>query len=71
MSHGSENMLELLHKVDQSKENSSIPHFGSRGCNSLVSQAETPSSVAQSYHHPAASQNFTLKLAPPSQRPRT
>lgn len=69
MSHGSENMLELLHKVDQSKENSSIPHFGSRGCNSLVSQAETPSSVAQSYHHPAASQNFTLKLAPPSQRP--
>jgi hypothetical protein len=68
MSHGSENMLELLHKVDQSKENSSIPHFGSRGYNSLVPEAETPASVSQSYHHPAASQGFTLKLAPPSQR---
>jgi hypothetical protein len=69
MSHGSENMLELLHKVDQSKENSSIPHFGARGCNSLVPEAETSASVAQSYHHSAASQGFTLKLAPPSQWP--
>ncbi|KAF5480205.1 hypothetical protein F2P56_000971 [Juglans regia] len=65
----SENMLELLHKVDQSKENSSIPHFGSRGCDSLVSETGTPDgSDAQLYHQSAASQGFTLKLAPPSQR---
>lgn len=65
----SENMLELLHKVDQSEENSSLPLFGSRGCDSLVSKTEAPdASVAQLFHQSAASQGFTLKLAPPSQR---
>ncbi|KAM3760971.1 hypothetical protein ACB098_01G232600 [Castanea mollissima] len=66
----SENMLELLHKVDQSKENSTLPYLGSRGCNSLVPEGETPDvSVSQQYHHQSpASQGFTLKLAPPSQQ---
>jgi hypothetical protein len=61
---------ELLHKVDQSRENSTSPYLGSRGCNSLVPEAEIPdASVAQLYHHQSpASQGFTLKLAPPSQQ---
>ncbi|KAG6656943.1 hypothetical protein CIPAW_04G056400 [Carya illinoinensis] len=65
----SENMLELLHKVDQSEENSSIPHFGSRACDSLVSETETSDrSVAHLYNQSAACQGFAMKLAPASQQ---
>ncbi|KAF5457659.1 hypothetical protein F2P56_021745 [Juglans regia] len=65
----SENMLELLHKVDQSEENSSIPHFGSRACDSLVSETETPDgSVAHLYNQSADCQGFAMKLAPASQQ---
>ncbi|CBI21222.3 unnamed protein product, partial [Vitis vinifera] len=65
----SQNMLELLHKVDQTREDSTVTHFGTPDCNPLsrVPEPETPDvSVAQPYN--SASQGFGLRLAPPSQR---
>lgn len=62
-------MLELIHKVDQTREDSSVRHFGTPDCNSLsrLPEPETPvASVARPYN--SASQGFGLRLAPPSQR---
>ncbi|KAJ7971060.1 putative Heat shock protein [Quillaja saponaria] len=65
------NMLELLHKVDEFTENSSASHINSPQCNS---SCEVPDSetghvyVTQAYHSYPASQGYSLRLAPPSQR---
>ncbi|XP_068334836.1 uncharacterized protein [Pyrus communis] len=67
----SQNMLHLLIRVDQSKENSSIAQFGRSGFNPLseVTEAKTPgASVSHIYNQSSASQGFALKLASPSQR---
>ncbi|XP_050226775.1 uncharacterized protein LOC126676586 [Mercurialis annua] len=67
----SEHMLELLDKVDQSKDGSSIKQSVTTNSNQL---AEVPgadlrdTSVAQLYAQTSASQGFNLRLAPPSQK---
>ncbi|KAA8530432.1 hypothetical protein F0562_005141 [Nyssa sinensis] len=66
----SQNVLELLHKVDQDRENSTVRHFGSNESNPLseVPETENPdAAAAQQYDHASASQHFGLRLAPPSQ----
>lgn len=63
-------MLELLHKVDQSKENNTTL-FGSTSVNPLHEVAEaanTGASFAQMHNQSSSSQGFALRLAPPSQR---
>ncbi|KAH7532720.1 hypothetical protein FEM48_Zijuj04G0052200 [Ziziphus jujuba var. spinosa] len=67
----SQNMLELLHKVDQSKENAATPHFGSTSISPLYEAAEAGTigaSFGQMHNQSSGSQGFALKLAPPSQR---
>lgn len=67
----SQNMLELLHKVDQSQENTTTPHFGSTGINPLYGAAEAGTvgaSFGQMHNQSSGSQGFALRLAPPSQR---
>ncbi|EEF36312.1 conserved hypothetical protein [Ricinus communis] len=69
--HGSEHMLELLHKVDHLKDDSTIKQFESTDCNSLAEMPGADShdtSVTQMYAQSCASQGFGLRLAPPSQR---
>ncbi|KAF8378805.1 hypothetical protein HHK36_030154 [Tetracentron sinense] len=67
----SQNMLELLHKVDQSRERSTVTRCGSSDCNpqSEIAKPETSeSSVAHIQHsESSSSQGFGLRLAPPSQ----
>uniref|UniRef100_A0A5B6ZF66 Uncharacterized protein n=1 Tax=Davidia involucrata TaxID=16924 RepID=A0A5B6ZF66_DAVIN len=66
----SQNVLELLHKVDQDGEHSTVRHFGSNDSNPLseVPETETPdAAAAQQYDHSSAAQHFGLRLAPPSQ----
>ncbi|XP_015579017.1 uncharacterized protein LOC8285072 [Ricinus communis] len=67
----SEHMLELLHKVDHLKDDSTIKQFESTDCNSLAEMPGADShdtSVTQMYAQSCASQGFGLRLAPPSQR---
>ncbi|XWS51209.1 hypothetical protein CRYUN_Cryun12cG0157200 [Craigia yunnanensis] len=68
----SQNMLELLPKVDQPREHGTATHLSSSECNqsSEMPDAETSDgSVGQFQHNrPSASQNFGLQLGPPSQR---
>ncbi|KAG8662373.1 hypothetical protein MANES_01G095500v8 [Manihot esculenta] len=67
----SEHMLELLHKVDQSKDDSSTKQFGSTDGNPLTALHGADShdrSVSQLYTQSSDSQGFGLRLAPPSQR---
>ncbi|KAK9924941.1 hypothetical protein M0R45_033282 [Rubus argutus] len=67
----SQNMLELLNKVDRLKENTSVAQFDSSGFNPLseMTDAKPPAaSVDQMYNQSSASQGYSLKLAPPSQR---
>lgn len=71
LNHGSQNMLELLNKVDRLKENTSVAQFDPSGFNPLseMTDAKPPvASVDQMYSQAPASQGFALKLAPPSQR---
>ncbi|XP_050380885.1 uncharacterized protein LOC126798091 isoform X2 [Argentina anserina] len=66
----SQNMLELLNKVDRLKENSSGAQFDPSGFNPLseMTDAKYPvASINQMYNQSSASQGFALKLAPPSQ----
>ncbi|XP_077216945.1 uncharacterized protein LOC143851407 isoform X2 [Tasmannia lanceolata] len=60
----SQNMLELLHKVDQSREKNIVAQ--------IVSSDQTLSEIpeGENLHHSysSASQGFGLRLAPPSQR---
>lgn len=66
----SQNMLELLHKVDQSRDDGNIASYGSADCNLLtkVPEAEIAKSGSQLYNQPPTSQGFGLRLSPPSQR---
>ncbi|KAF2299328.1 hypothetical protein GH714_031576 [Hevea brasiliensis] len=67
----SEHMLELLHKVDQSKDDSSTKQFGSADGSPLTEMPGADShdtSVSQLYTQPSDSQGFGLRLAPPTQR---
>lgn len=67
----SENMLELLHKVDKSKEYRAETYIGSIDSTPIseVPQAQSSdASVAQSHNQSSASQYFGLRLAPPTQR---
>ncbi|PON83484.1 hypothetical protein TorRG33x02_207560 [Trema orientale] len=67
----SQDMLELLPKADQSKENAAVSHFGSTGFGPSYELAEAGSaqgSIAQMYYQASGSQGFALRLAPPSQR---
>ncbi|XP_068656316.1 uncharacterized protein [Aristolochia californica] len=66
----SQNMLELLHKVDQSRENNAA-HFGSSDINVSDTPESAGSDVSASHIHgnqSAISQGFGLRLGPPSQR---
>lgn len=68
----SQNMLELLHKVDQSNERGIRTHISSsdRYMSSEMPEAETSDgSVGHLQQNPSSvSQGFGLQLAPPSQR---
>ncbi|KAG8659616.1 uncharacterized protein LOC110610133 isoform X3 [Manihot esculenta] len=67
----SEHMLELLHKVDQSKNDSSTKQFGSVDGSfsaEMPGAKSRDTSVSQLYTQSSASQGFGLRLAPPSQR---
>ncbi|XP_038700046.1 uncharacterized protein LOC119997238 isoform X2 [Tripterygium wilfordii] len=67
----SQNMLELLHKVDQSRDESSLVNFGSSDCtpSSQGPKAEMPdASSSQLYTQSSSSQGFGLRLASPSQQ---
>ncbi|KAB2053482.1 hypothetical protein ES319_A12G191400v1 [Gossypium barbadense] len=68
----SQNMLELLQKVDQPREPGTATHLSSseRNQSSEMPDAETSDgSVGQFQHNrPSASQGFGLQLGPPSQR---
>lgn len=64
-------MLELLYKVDKSKDYRPVKHGGSRDSSpfSEVPQAGSPDAFAtQSYNKPMPSQTFGLRLSPPSQQ---
>lgn len=70
----SQNMLELLHKVDQSRENNILTNVGSSNHNpsELPRETTTGGSVANLQHSQSSGpQGFGLRLAPPSQRPST
>ncbi|KAH9617043.1 hypothetical protein KSS87_001156 [Heliosperma pusillum] len=64
----SQNMLELLHKVDQSKEQNSVSNLGSSSVN-YNNKSETPADgrVGPGQSHSSMSHGFNLQLAPPSQ----
>lgn len=67
-------MLELLHKVDQSRESNTVTDAGSSDhYESEMLEATAPDRSVPHLHHnrSSGSQGFGLRLAPPSQRPST
>ncbi|XP_022769059.1 uncharacterized protein LOC111312715 isoform X2 [Durio zibethinus] len=68
----SQNMLELLPKVDQPREHVTATHLSSseRNQSSEMPDAETSDGSVGQFQHsrPSASQGFGLQLGPPSQR---
>ncbi|GER53096.1 dentin sialophospho protein [Striga asiatica] len=66
----SQNMLELLHKVDQSRNDGGAAHLSSSDCNvsSQPPEAEKSDGSAGYTHHSSSSKGFGLQLGPPSQR---
>ncbi|OMO51630.1 hypothetical protein COLO4_37591 [Corchorus olitorius] len=68
----SQNMLELLQKVDQPREHGTATHLSSSERNQSSEMPDTETSdgsVGQFQHNrPSASQGFGLQLGPPSQR---
>ncbi|XP_068654080.1 uncharacterized protein [Aristolochia californica] len=69
----SQNMLELLHKVDQSRENNAA-HFGPSDVNASDRPESVGSDASASHilgNQSAISQGFGLRLGPPSQRQPT
>ncbi|KAJ9677564.1 hypothetical protein PVL29_022511 [Vitis rotundifolia] len=68
----SQNMLELLHKVDQSRDRGTAAQFSSSERNPLSEMPEPETSDGSVGHlqrnQSSASQGFGLQLAPPSQR---
>uniref|UniRef100_A0A5B7A441 Uncharacterized protein n=1 Tax=Davidia involucrata TaxID=16924 RepID=A0A5B7A441_DAVIN len=67
----SQNMLELLHKVDQSRERGTVMHFSSSEQNPSSEVPKADNSDGYVSHlqrnQSSASQGFGLQLAPPSQ----
>lgn len=63
-------MLELLQKVDQSRDDGPAKHFGSPDYKALARAPESEAAEhgTQGYSQSSASQGFGLRLAPPSQR---
>ncbi|XP_044505497.1 uncharacterized protein LOC123225547 isoform X2 [Mangifera indica] len=70
LNHERQNMLELLNKVDQSREDGTKTHFGSADGNPMnrVPETEVHTSGAQLYNPSSTSQGFGLRLGRPSQR---
>ncbi|KAK9278620.1 hypothetical protein L1049_028193 [Liquidambar formosana] len=70
--HSSHNMLELLHKVDQSREHGTATHLSPSDRNPSSEMAEGETSDGSVGHlqrnQSSVSQGFGLQLAPPSQR---
>ncbi|CAA0836042.1 dentin sialophosphoprotein-related [Striga hermonthica] len=66
----SQNMLELLHKVDQSRNDGGAAHLSSSDCNvsSQPPEPEKSDGSAGYIHHSSSSKGFGLQLGPPSQR---
>ncbi|KAK4801156.1 hypothetical protein SAY86_021643 [Trapa natans] len=65
----SQNMLELLHKLDQSKERESASHFSSSDRKDTYEAETSDGSVGQLQQNQfPGSQSFGLQLGPPSQR---
>ncbi|XP_062106519.1 uncharacterized protein LOC133817898 isoform X2 [Humulus lupulus] len=67
----SQDMLQALPKVDQSKENVAVSYFGSTGYSPSYELSEAGSAqgcIAQTYNQSSGSQGFALRLSPPSQR---
>ncbi|XP_043703445.1 uncharacterized protein LOC122653611 isoform X2 [Telopea speciosissima] len=68
----SRNMLELLHKVDQSREHAPVKQYDPSDHNRSFEMPEAESSETFAAHlrrtQSSASQGFGLRLAPPSQR---
>ncbi|XVF14386.1 hypothetical protein REPUB_Repub09cG0054400 [Reevesia pubescens] len=66
----SQNMLELLNKVNLPREGGAMAHSGSIDSNALAKlpEAEAHTSVAQLFNQSSASQGFGLRLALPFQR---
>ncbi|OWM90380.1 hypothetical protein CDL15_Pgr014682 [Punica granatum] len=65
----SQNMLELLHKLDQSKEREAASHFSSSDRNDAHEAETSDGSVGQLQRNQSpVSQGFGLQLGPPSQR---
>ncbi|KAJ9163539.1 hypothetical protein P3X46_023194 [Hevea brasiliensis] len=66
----SQNMLELLHKVDQSRECGNATHFASSNCNQSSEMHDVKNSdgsVQLQQNQTSASQVFGFQLVPPSQ----
>lgn len=62
-------MLELLHKVDQSREQSTVKHFDFSDRNPSFEMSDAyDMSIAHLHTQSTTSQGFGLRLAPPSQR---
>ncbi|XP_022134374.1 uncharacterized protein LOC111006651 isoform X2 [Momordica charantia] len=66
----SENMHGNLQNVDQSKENSAIPHYSSIGSSplSMMTEAVFPNPSVSKHYNQSASQGFTMRLLHPSQQ---
>ncbi|KAJ6820456.1 uncharacterized protein M6B38_397105 [Iris pallida] len=64
----SQNMLELLHKVDQSRDSNTLPGFDNSNCSALHDTYESAVSVGSDFHPQhhltSAFQGFGLGLAP-------
>ncbi|XP_044467673.1 uncharacterized protein LOC123197430 [Mangifera indica] len=73
LNHESQNMLELLNKVDQSREDGTTAHFGSADSNTMnrVPETEVQTSCAQLYNLSSTSQGFGLRLGPPQRLPNS
>ncbi|KAM6549415.1 hypothetical protein CsatB_021091 [Cannabis sativa] len=64
----SQDMLQLLPKVDQSKENVAVSGFGSTGYSPSYELSKTGNAqgyIAQTYNQSSGSQGFSLRLSPP------
>ncbi|XP_008807817.2 uncharacterized protein LOC103720065 isoform X1 [Phoenix dactylifera] len=64
----SQNMLNLLHKVDQSRERNTVVHFSDSKHTAPPEIPESAASDGSSHLQHSQSYAFGLKLAPPSQR---
>ncbi|GMH17019.1 hypothetical protein Nepgr_018860 [Nepenthes gracilis] len=63
----SQNMLELLHKVDQSEKQRSLVQFSSNRLSDMHDAENSDGTVGHDKKWLSASQSFGLQLAPPSQ----